>query len=197
VQACVARYGKRTLGLRLLLLSSCAAQHLHHLFTPQPLKQKHTEFHLGVDWTTSVFKLTLTLFAAPLQEPFGLTLIEAAAHGVPIVATTNGGPVDIVHTLKNGILVEPNDADAVADALLKLLTYPTTWEDYASNGVTNINAYSWTSHCIKCLNAIEVEKVSSGCLQSSAFLQAGLATECFNNGVAADSCSVASQNVGM
>uniref|UniRef100_A0A383W8H5 sucrose-phosphate synthase n=1 Tax=Tetradesmus obliquus TaxID=3088 RepID=A0A383W8H5_TETOB len=95
-----------------------------------------------------------------LQEPFGLTLIEAAAHGVPIVATTNGGPVDIVHTLKNGILVDPTDADAVADALLKLLTHPTTWEEYASSGVTNINAYSWTSHCIKCLNAVEEEKVA-------------------------------------
>lgn len=44
-----------------------------------------------------------------LQEPFGLTLIEAAAHGVPIVATTNGGPVDIIHTLHNGILVDPTD----------------------------------------------------------------------------------------
>jgi sucrose-phosphate synthase len=99
-------------------------------------------------------------FFALLQEPFGLTLIEAAAHGVPIVATTNGGPVDIVHTLKNGILVEPTDADAVADALLKLLTNPATWEDYASSGTNNIYAYSWTSHCIKCLNAVEQEKVS-------------------------------------
>lgn len=35
-----------------------------------------------------------------LQEPFGLTLIEAAVHGVPIVATKHGGPVDIIHTLK-------------------------------------------------------------------------------------------------
>jgi sucrose-phosphate synthase len=96
-----------------------------------------------------------------LQEPFGLTLIEAAAHGVPIVATTNGGPVDIVHTLKNGILVEPTDDAAVADALLKLLTNSTTWDDYAHNGVVNINAYSWSSHCIKCLNAVELEKLTS------------------------------------
>lgn len=96
-----------------------------------------------------------------MQEPFGLTLIEAAAHGVPIVATTNGGPVDIVHTLKNGILVEPTDATAVADALLRMLTNAATWEDYSSSGVANINAYSWSSHCIKCLNAIEQEKVSA------------------------------------
>ena len=43
------------------------------------------------------------------QEPFGLTLIEAAAHGVPIIATQCGGPVDIVATLGNGILVDPCD----------------------------------------------------------------------------------------
>jgi glycosyltransferase involved in cell wall biosynthesis len=35
-----------------------------------------------------------------LQEPFGLTLIEAAVHGCPIVATTHGGPVDIIKTLE-------------------------------------------------------------------------------------------------
>ena len=42
-----------------------------------------------------------------LQEPFGLTLIEAAGYGVPVVATKNGGPVDILATLENGILVDP------------------------------------------------------------------------------------------
>ena len=35
-----------------------------------------------------------------LQEPFGLTLIEAAVHGAPIVATRHGGPVDIIATLR-------------------------------------------------------------------------------------------------
>jgi hypothetical protein len=80
------------------------------------------------------------------------------------VATTNGGPVDIVNTLSNGILVDPTNEDKVAEALLELLTNGTTWDKYSSNGVTNINAYSWSSHCIKCLSAVEVEKVSSrGC----------------------------------
>lgn len=35
-----------------------------------------------------------------LQEPFGLTLIEACAYGCPIVATKHGGPVEIHRTLK-------------------------------------------------------------------------------------------------
>lgn len=57
---------------------------------------------------------------ALLQEPFGLTLIEAAAHGVPIVATTQGGPVDIVHTLGNGVLVEPTDIGKVIEAIISI-----------------------------------------------------------------------------
>lgn len=40
-----------------------------------------------------------------VQEPFGLTLIEAAAHGLPLVATKFGGPVEIIATLNNGVLV--------------------------------------------------------------------------------------------
>lgn len=81
------------------------------------------------------------------QEPFGLTLIEAAAHGVPIVATTHGGPVDIIGTLHNGILVEPTDVGQVQGALLRMLTNAQLWDSYSCNGCTNIGAYSWPSHC--------------------------------------------------
>ncbi len=53
--------------------------------------------------TATLSTATRGVFVNPaLQEPFGLTLIEAAAHGAPIVATCNGGPVDIVKTLSNG-----------------------------------------------------------------------------------------------
>jgi sucrose-phosphate synthase len=41
-----------------------------------------------------------------LVEPFGITLIEASASGLPIVATNNGGPVDIVANCGNGLLVD-------------------------------------------------------------------------------------------
>ncbi|KAK2992465.1 hypothetical protein RJ640_011604 [Escallonia rubra] len=54
-------------------------------------------------------------------EPFGLTLIEAAAYGLPIVATKNGGPVDIHRVLDNGMLVDPDDQQSIADALMKLV----------------------------------------------------------------------------
>ncbi|KAJ4763301.1 Sucrose-phosphate synthase [Rhynchospora pubera] len=84
-------------------------------------------------------------------EPFGLTLIEAAAHGLPIVATKNGGPVDIHKTLDNGILVDPHDKIAIADALYKLASDKQLWFRCRQNGLKNIHQFSWPEHCKKYL----------------------------------------------
>ncbi|XP_022761874.1 probable sucrose-phosphate synthase 3 [Durio zibethinus] len=82
-----------------------------------------------------------------LVEPFGLTLIEAAAHGLPMVATKNGGPVDIQQALNNGLLVDPHDQQAIADALLKLVSEKYLWHECRKNGWKNIHLYSWPEHC--------------------------------------------------
>ncbi|KAJ9153995.1 hypothetical protein P3X46_027376 [Hevea brasiliensis] len=82
-----------------------------------------------------------------LVEPFGLTLIEAAAHGLPMVATKNGGPVDINRALNNGLLVDPHDQQAIADALLKLVSEKNLWHDCRKNGWKNIHLFSWPEHC--------------------------------------------------
>lgn len=82
-----------------------------------------------------------------LVEPFGLTLIEAAAHGLPMVATKNGGPVDIHRALNNGLLVDPHDQQEIAAALLKLLSEKNLWHDCRKNGWRNIHLFSWPEHC--------------------------------------------------
>lgn len=55
------------------------------------------------------------------QEAFGRVIIEAQAVGVPVVATKVGGVVDIVEHEKTGLLVLPEDADALAAAVLRLI----------------------------------------------------------------------------
>ena len=59
-----------------------------------------------------------------LHEPFGLTLIEAAAAGVPVVATCNGGPAEIVSTIGHGALVDPRDPAGIAKAIKGIIDDP-------------------------------------------------------------------------
>lgn len=57
-----------------------------------------------------------------LTEPFGLTLIEAAASSLPIVATEDGGPRDIIGNCQNGFLIDPLEPTTISSALCQLLT---------------------------------------------------------------------------
>jgi len=54
-------------------------------------------------------------------EGFGLTLVEAMAAGKPIVATKVGGIPEIVKSGENGILVEVNDSDGLANGICTYL----------------------------------------------------------------------------
>ncbi|KAJ4713890.1 Sucrose-phosphate synthase family protein [Melia azedarach] len=90
-----------------------------------------------------------------LVEPFGLTLIEAAAYGLPVVATKNGGPVDILKALNNGLLVDPHDQKAISDALLKLVADKNMWSECRKNGLKNIHRFSWPEHCRNYLSHVE------------------------------------------
>ena len=55
---------------------------------------------------------------------------------MPTVATRNGGPVDIMKTLHHGVVVDPTDEAAVAEALLDILTHPTKWDEMSKNGAS-------------------------------------------------------------
>ena len=87
------------------------------------------------------------VFANPaLNEPFGLTILEAAAAGLPVVATNSGGPVDIVGRCENGVLVDPRDADDIAAGALALLTDPARWDACAEAGRRACDYYDWSRH---------------------------------------------------
>jgi glycosyltransferase involved in cell wall biosynthesis len=60
------------------------------------------------------------------NEALPTVLLESAASGVPAVATRVGGIPEIVRHDANGLLVDPGDVGAVADAVLRLLTDPDT-----------------------------------------------------------------------
>ena len=96
-----------------------------------------------------------------LTEPFGLTLIEAAACGVPIVATEDGGPVDIIRNCQNGHVINPLDKTAMAETILQTLSDKAEWRRFAKNGIKGVRRhYSWQAHVENYLSVIRplVEK---------------------------------------
>ena len=88
------------------------------------------------------------LFVNPaLTEPFGLTLLEAAASGLPIVSTDDGGPRDIISRCQNGLLVDVSDLEALQDSLESAGKSYSQWNTWSNNGVEAITRYfSWDAH---------------------------------------------------
>lgn len=81
------------------------------------------------------------------NEPFGLTLIEAASSGCPIVGPDDGGPNDIVKNCKNGELVDTTSPRAIAEGIKKILLDPELWTKYSNSGITGVREhYSWDAH---------------------------------------------------
>lgn len=59
-----------------------------------------------------------------VQESFGIALVESMAAGVPVVATQVGGIPELVRHGIDGLLVEPKDPSALAEAMLRMLREP-------------------------------------------------------------------------
>ncbi len=88
-------------------------------------------------------------------ENFGLTIVEAAACGLPVVASPTGGPKEILEKCDNGLLVDVEDPDAIATALKKIIADQTLWEKYSANGVVAAKElYSWPSFADKYLGIV-------------------------------------------
>jgi glycosyltransferase involved in cell wall biosynthesis len=64
------------------------------------------------------------LVHASVKEQFGQVLVEAMACGLPVVAVDRGGPATIVADPRTGWLVEPDDVEALAAAMVEAVNDP-------------------------------------------------------------------------
>lgn len=100
--------------------------------------------HLGLEQTVAVLDhrddvpavlAGLDVLVCPSEdEPFGMIVLEALAAGTPVVASDSGGPAEILEHGRSGLLFRTGSAEALADAVLRILDEPALGERLAAEG---------------------------------------------------------------
>lgn len=83
------------------------------------------------------------IFILPSRcEGFGITIIEAMAIGIPVVASNIDGPKEIITNGQNGLLFECDNEVDLAEKIKMLITDNSLREKLASNALTFVKDYS-------------------------------------------------------
>lgn len=86
------------------------------------------------DPVEAVNGLDVLVHASLKPEPFGRVIVEGLACGVPVVASADGGVLEIVEDGKTALLVRPGDIEGMAGAVSQVLEDPSLREKLVSSG---------------------------------------------------------------
>lgn len=135
-----ARVGQTHPGLRLVLVGDGPLRRQHEVQARALALEGRVEF-LGERGRGEVARLLhgCALFVLPSRsEPFGMVLTEALACRKPVVASAVGGIPEIIEHERTGVLVEPDNAGALAGALARMLDDHALRERMAAAGYERV-----------------------------------------------------------
>jgi glycosyltransferase involved in cell wall biosynthesis len=76
-----------------------------------------------------------------LREGFGMPVLEAMAHGAPVVTSSGTATAEVAGD--DALLVDPDDHDAIAKALAQILDDPALADDLRTRGRARAATYTW------------------------------------------------------
>lgn len=82
-------------------------------------------------------------------EPFGQVIVEGMAAGLPVIASNEGGPVEIVVQGETGMLIKPGDPDILADSITWMLEHPEERERMAEAGIKRVKEHFVIENTVK------------------------------------------------
>ncbi|QNE32353.1 HAD-IIB family hydrolase [Sphingomonas sp. NBWT7] len=138
---------------RAVISSLLARMDTHDLYGSMALPKRHSRADIAALYALA--RASGGVFVNPaLVEPYGLTLTEAALHGVPVVATCHGGPADIVATLHHGRIADPRDPQAFANAIRALLDDEIEWARCSAEGAIRSKTLDWHGYAARFVEVV-------------------------------------------
>ena len=107
------------------------SEHLRKLIEKKGLQGK-VSFHGRVDGKRKqkIFRNSHIFVLPSLWEGYGMVVAEAMSYGLPIIATKVGAIPELVKDRVNGILVPPEDSQALTNAISYLIDNPLVGKEY-------------------------------------------------------------------
>jgi glycosyltransferase involved in cell wall biosynthesis len=105
--------------------------------------ENHVRFLGKADKSTliQIYNAADILIAPSFHEGFGITLLEAMACGIPVITSNVSAMPEVVGDA--GILVNPKDFQAIADAVCRLYTDPTYYQELVKKGLARVKLFTW------------------------------------------------------
>ena len=88
----------------------------------------------------------VVVHASTKPEPFGRTFLEGMALGKAVIASNEGGPLDVISHEVDGLLIEPRNPQKLADAINRLLSDELLAARLRKNGAQKAGFYSIENH---------------------------------------------------
>lgn len=86
---------------------------------------------------------SLALVVPSRVEPFGIVVLEGWREGVPVIATSHGGPPEFVTDDIDGLIVDPLDTESLAAALRVVVDEPERASRLAAAGRARVEMFGW------------------------------------------------------
>jgi len=96
------------------------------------------------------YKMADVYVLPSVSEPFGLTVLEAIQHGVPVILSKNAGVTEVLPT---GVLkCDFWDTKEMANQVLAILSHPEMAENLRQQAYSEIQSLSWDKAARKCMD---------------------------------------------
>jgi glycosyltransferase involved in cell wall biosynthesis len=107
-----------------------------------------SDFLSGKD-VERAYKMADVYVMSSVSEPFGLTALEAAQSGTPVVVSKQSGVCEV---LKNCLVADFWDVEMMANKILSILNNPEFKKHLSTEGMKEIRHLNWDGAASKCVD---------------------------------------------